>query len=59
MKSALNATALVACVGDIRRFPSGRHFASYLGSLPVNTPAVTAADSERSVNKATGIFEPS
>ena len=30
----LNATALVACVGDIRRFPSGRHFASYLGLTP-------------------------
>ena len=30
----LNATALVACVGDVRRFPSGRHFASYLGLTP-------------------------
>jgi transposase len=26
------ATALVAFVGDIQRFPSGRHFASYLGT---------------------------
>ena len=26
--------ALVACVGDVRRFPSGRHFASYLGLTP-------------------------
>jgi len=30
----LIATALVAFVGDIRRFPSGRHFASYLGLTP-------------------------
>jgi transposase len=30
----LTATALVALVGDIRRFPSGRHFASFLGLTP-------------------------
>jgi transposase len=30
----LTATALLAFVGDIRRFPSGRHFASYLGLTP-------------------------
>jgi len=30
----LTATALVAFVGDVRRFPSGRHFASYLGLTP-------------------------
>ena len=30
----LSATALVACVGDVRRFKSGRHFASYLGLTP-------------------------
>jgi transposase len=30
----LNATALVASVGDITRFASGRHFASYLGLVP-------------------------
>jgi len=30
----LTATALVACVGDVQRFPSGRHFASYLGLTP-------------------------
>jgi transposase len=30
----LIATALVAFVGDIHRFPSGRHFASYLGLTP-------------------------
>jgi transposase len=30
----LNATALAACVGDVRRFPTGRHFASYLGLTP-------------------------
>ena len=30
----LTATALVALVGDIRRFPSGRQFASFLGLTP-------------------------
>jgi len=30
----LTATALIAFVGDIQRFPSGRHFASYLGLTP-------------------------
>jgi transposase len=30
----LTATALVAFVGDVRRFPSGRHFASCLGLTP-------------------------
>lgn len=30
----LSATALVAFVGDISRFPTGRHFASYLGLTP-------------------------
>ena len=30
----LTATALVALVVDIRRFPSGRHFASFLGLTP-------------------------
>ena len=30
----LNATALVACVGDVHRFPSGRHCPSYLGLTP-------------------------
>jgi transposase len=30
----LTATALVAFVGDIFRFPSARHFASYLGLTP-------------------------
>jgi transposase len=30
----LTATALVGLVGDFRRFPSGRHFASYLGLTP-------------------------
>jgi len=30
----LTATALVAVVGDARRFPSGRHFASYVGLTP-------------------------
>jgi transposase len=30
----LTATALLAAVADIQRFPSGRHFASYLGLTP-------------------------
>jgi transposase len=30
----LIATALIAFIGDIRRFPSGRHFASYIGLVP-------------------------
>ena len=30
----LTATALAAFIGDIQRFPSGRHFASYLGLTP-------------------------
>jgi transposase len=30
----LTSTAVVAFVGDIARFPSGRHFASYLGLTP-------------------------
>jgi len=30
----LIATALLAFVGDIHRFPSGRHLASYLGLTP-------------------------
>jgi transposase len=30
----ITATALVAFVGEVQRFPSGRHFASYLGLTP-------------------------
>ena len=30
----LTATALLAFIGDIRRFPSGRHLASWLGLTP-------------------------
>jgi transposase len=30
----LTATALVAFIGDVRRFPSARHLASYLGLTP-------------------------
>ena len=30
----LTATALVAFVGDVRRFPSARHFSSFLGLTP-------------------------
>jgi len=33
----LTATALVAFVGDVARFPSGRHLASYLGLTPRET----------------------
>ena len=32
--SPLTSTALVACVGDVDRFHSARHFASYLGLTP-------------------------
>jgi transposase len=31
----LTATAIVGFVGDLRRFPSGRRFASYLGVVPM------------------------
>src|SRR6185436_1501055 len=30
----ITATALVAFVGDVQRFPTSRHFASYLGLTP-------------------------
>ena len=30
----ITATALVAFIGSVQRFPSGRHFASYLGLTP-------------------------
>jgi transposase len=30
----LTATGLVAAIGDVQRFPSSRHFASYLGLTP-------------------------
>jgi transposase len=30
----LTATALVGFIGDVHRFPSARHFASYLGLTP-------------------------
>lgn len=30
----ITATALVAFIGNVQRFPSGRHFASYLGLTP-------------------------
>jgi transposase len=33
----ITATALIALVADIRRFPSGRHFASFLGLTPRET----------------------
>ena len=33
----LTATALVAFVGDVQRFRTGRHFASYLGLTPKET----------------------
>jgi transposase len=31
----LTATALVGFIGDVSRFPSGRHFAAYLGLTPL------------------------
>jgi hypothetical protein len=34
MNDVLTATALVTSVGDVQRFPSARHFASYLGLTP-------------------------
>ncbi len=33
----ITATALLAAVGDIHRFPTGRHFASFLGLTPNET----------------------
>src|SRR3954451_13857285 len=38
----LTATALVALVGDIHRFRSGRHFASFLGLTPKEYSSVSA-----------------
>ena len=35
----LTATAMVACLGDLRRFPSARHFASSLGLTPLHPEA--------------------
>jgi transposase len=48
----LTATALVAFVGDIQRFPSGRHFASYLGSPPANRPVACVDVSAGSASEA-------
>jgi len=48
----LTATALVAAVGDVQRFPSARHFASYLGLTPRNTRRASAVASARSVSGA-------
>ena len=42
----LTATALVAFVGDVGRFPSARHFASYLGLLARVVWAVWRRDLE-------------
>lgn len=47
----LTATALLALVGDIRRFHSGRHFASFLGLTPKRIPAPDIGVSAPSVNK--------
>src|SRR5262245_32867070 len=49
----LTATALVAFVGDIRRFPSSRHFASYLGLTRVSARAAASGDSAVSRSAAT------
>ena len=49
----LTATALVAFVGDARRFPSGRHLASYLGLTPRESSSGLRADgSAASANAA-------
>lgn len=40
----LTATAMVACVGDIHRFRSGRHFASWLGLTPRGSIRVVRPD---------------
>ena len=50
----LTATAIVGFVGDLRRFPSGRRFSSYLGLVgPKRTPVVTFAASGASPSVAT------
>jgi transposase len=49
----LTATALLAAVADIHRFPSGRHFASYLGLTPRERSPATDATSGASVSVAT------
>ena len=52
----ITATALVALVGDIRRFPSGRHFASFLGLTPKRRLQRRCGDgSGPSANKATSM----
>src|SRR5262245_41452376 len=45
----LTATALVSCIGDITRFRSGRHFASYLGL----TPKEHSSGSQRRLSRIT------
>jgi transposase len=49
----LTATALVAFVGDVSRFPSARHFASYLGLTPRGRPAACAGAWEPSASAGT------
>jgi len=44
------ATALVGFVGDLRRFPSARHFASYLGLTHASIRAACAKGSAASPN---------
>ena len=51
----LTATAIVGFVGDLRRFPSGRRFSSYLGLVPkenssgdIRSPSVATPTSVRS-----------
>ena len=48
----LSSTALLSTVGDIQRFPSGPHFACWLGLLPANAPVPSGAASARSPSKA-------
>jgi len=49
----LIATTLVVFVGDIRRFPSCRHFASDLGLTPARIHPVCDGDSAQSPSGAT------
>jgi len=51
----ITATALVALVTDIRRFPSGRHFASFLGLTPKEDSTGPRRRLGRSASKGTSI----
>jgi transposase len=51
----LTATGLVAAIGDVQRFPSSRHFASYLGLTPGSARPATGAGWAPSVNAGMSI----